>query len=253
MLQCVFRVEPAALPPDPSSCVGLRAAERGQARALRFPPRRYDWLRGRRAAKEAVARVMRERWGAGPPLADLVIEAEPGGAPCVRLSSGASEAGGFAPGQRLPVAVTISHRAGAVFCAAAAVDEVAGLLGADLELIEPRSAAFAADFFRDEEIAACAQSEGLVAVVWSAKEAVLKALRLGLTVDTRSLVCVPETSPAGQTDLVIAGGDGWRTFRLLERPPGTGDRPLACLWRARGPFVQTLAFGRPGLRARGAA
>lgn len=246
MLHCVFRVEPGDSWPDLASLEWLSDAEREQALALRFEPRRRDWLRGRRAAKEAVARVMRERWDTAPPLADVAIEPAPGGAPRARLSRAAAPAGGFAPGQHLPVAVTISHRAGAVFCAAAAADEVAGTLGADLELLEPRSAAFVADFLRAEETAACP------AIVWSAKEAVLKALGLGLTVDTRTLACVPEDVPA-PTAGVLVDGEGWRTFRLLESPPGAGSVRLTCLWRTRGPFVQTLAYGRPALRARGAA
>ena len=256
MLHCVFRASAEESPAGVASLPWLSGAERELAGALRFEPRRRDWLRGRRAAKEAIARVLRERWGAAPPLADIAVEPGPGGAPGARLAREAAAAGGFAPGQRLPVAVSISHRAGAVFCVAAAADEVAGLLGADLELLEPRSAAFLSDFLSDEERAACAApgraAQSMASVVWGAKEAVLKALRLGLTVDTRSLVCLPGDAPAPEAGL-LADGEVWRTCRLLKSPPGAGSVAMACLWRTRGPFVQTLALGRPALRARGAA
>ena len=255
MLHSVFHVEPADAAPDLAWPEWLSEAEGAQARSLRFERRRRDWLCGRRAAKEAVARVMRERWSTTLPLAHITVESQHGGAPCVRLSREAAAASGFAPGQLLPVAVTISHRAGAVFCAAASADEVADTLGADLELLEPRSAAFVEDFFAAEEIAACAASggapEAMAAIVWSAKEAVLKALRLGLTVDTRTVICLPERSPTRAA--AVVDGEGWRTVRLLESPPGAGPVPLTCLWRTRGPFVQTLAYGPPALRSRGAA
>jgi 4'-phosphopantetheinyl transferase len=66
-------------------------------------------------------------------------------------------------------------------------------LGCDLEVIEPRSEAFVEDYFTPGEQALVAQvcakeRSRLLALLWSAKESALKALREGLRLDTRSVV-----------------------------------------------------------------
>ena len=63
-------------------------------------------------------------------------------------------------------------------------------LGCDLEVIEPRSEEFVADYFTTEEQkmvsqAPIADRSKLLALLWSAKESALKALREGLRFDTR--------------------------------------------------------------------
>jgi phosphopantetheinyl transferase len=65
-------------------------------------------------------------------------------------------------------------------------------LGCDLELIEARSDSFIADYFTEYEQTIIAQGRGdqrdqLVTTLWSAKESALKALQVGLRVDTRSV------------------------------------------------------------------
>jgi 4'-phosphopantetheinyl transferase len=252
MLHWVFR------PPEraPSGGEWLSEAERATASRLTIERRRHDWLRGRRAAKQAVAAVLRERWGEPPPLASLEVDTEKGGAPFVRLAAAARPALGFAPGQRLPLEVSISHRAGAVFCVAAATGEVGEALGADLELVEPRSPGFVGDFLSSEEIAACGRGplrDLLVTTIWSAKEAVLKALHLGLTVDTRAVVCLPEHRPAHDTALGSEAA-GWSPFRLsLAAAAGRGEVSLLGRWRTRGAFVQTLVYAPGAVAARGTA
>jgi 4'-phosphopantetheinyl transferase len=77
-----------------------------------------------------------------------------------------------------------------------AVSLSGGALGCDLEIIEPRTEAFVADYFVSEErelIARARVSERfqLVALLWSGKESALKALRTGLRLDTRSVVVMP--------------------------------------------------------------
>ena len=69
-------------------------------------------------------------------------------------------------------------------------DAAVHTVGADIEHVEPRDPAFVRDFFTTgeaERVWRCPakQRDTLVTVLWSAKEAVLKVLRLGLTVDTR--------------------------------------------------------------------
>jgi phosphopantetheinyl transferase (holo-ACP synthase) len=73
-----------------------------------------------------------------------------------------------------------------------------------------------------------------VTAVWSAKEAVLKALHLGLTVDTRSVACMIE--PLGERPLT------WTPFtihcdntKLAQTAPA-----LTGWWRTYENFVLTL-------------
>ena len=92
-------------------------------------------------------------------------------------------------GQSSALSVSISHRAGAALCT---VRQGAADVGCDLELIEERSDAFVSDYFTFEEklkvVMAAQDEEAIVAnLIWSAKESVLKVLRTGLNVDTRSV------------------------------------------------------------------
>ena len=88
---------------------------------LVFPQRRRKWLLGRMAAKRLLAEM---GWGA-----DVTILNDQAGAPYAQKA-----------GKRLPVCVSISHRGD---WGLAAVGEAPGvLLGADLETVEERDAAF---------------------------------------------------------------------------------------------------------------
>jgi len=69
-------------------------------------------------------------------------------------------------------------------------------MGCDLEMIEPRSDAFVADYFTLEEQelvahASATERDRLLALLWSGKESALKALREGLRLDTRSVIVIP--------------------------------------------------------------
>jgi phosphopantetheinyl transferase len=129
------------------------------------------------------------------PLDAFDIVAEPTGAPVVRLADGG----------RLPVGVSISHSVGTAFCAAWAESGGVLAVGADLERIAPRPEGLVRDFFRPAEISAWealppgSARDGFASAVWSAKEAVLKALRLGLSVDTSVEISCREDA-AGATD-----------------------------------------------------
>ena len=64
-------------------------------------------------------------------------------------------------------------------------------LGCDLELVEPRSDRFVADYLTAAEqqlVLGAGPERDLVAnLIWSAKESALKVLRVGLRRDTRSV------------------------------------------------------------------
>jgi 4'-phosphopantetheinyl transferase len=79
------------------------------------------------------------------------------------------------------------------------------------------------------------QYETVITAIWSAKEAALKALRLGLIVDTRSVLC-----SIGWPDR----SDGWANvaFTFDDHLLGLDAVPaLIGWWRRMGDFVLTVA------------
>lgn len=160
----------------------LSVSEAVRLNGMRFAKRRADWRLGRWTAKCAVAAYLnlpvepRE-------LATIEIRPAPFGAPEV-----------FVGNQPAAVTLSLSHRAGTAVCAVAPPDVA---LGCDLEVIEPRSDAFLADYFtaREQSLVARASAAGdrlrLLALIWSGKESVLKALRVGLRLDTRTVMVMP--------------------------------------------------------------
>jgi 4'-phosphopantetheinyl transferase len=230
----------AGPPPAAEAPEWLGPAERRTLASLRFPKRRSDWLLGRYAAKRVVARLLAEGSGIEMPLDAFDILAEPSGAPFVRLP----EDGIASPG------VTISHSEGRAFCAAWETGDGGASVGVDLEKISTRSSALVRDFFRPEEIAAWealppgGARDALATAIWSAKEAVLKALRLGLAVDTRTVrIRLSEDEAAG---LPRPDGSGWKQFEALlgAELPESG-RALAGFWREEDGFVLTMAVAGP--------
>ena len=144
---------------------------------LAVVPRRRKWLMGRAAAK----RLVREAFGEGQvPDDQMSVLNQPSGEPFVLIEG----RGGW------EYPISLSHRS-EVGMAAAPVDRTLRI-GADLETIEPRDPALTRQFFTDAE-AEVVESSGnnrdeVVARIWSAKEAVLKLLGLGLRIDTRGVV-----------------------------------------------------------------
>jgi 4'-phosphopantetheinyl transferase len=116
-------------------------------------------------------------------------------------------------------------------------------IGADIEKVERRSQGFVEDYFtpreRDQVLAASpAARDTLTTLIWSAKEAALKALRLGLTVDTRSVSCIPSAFAHIQPD--------WAPLRVNCGPdlPGERGQITSGWWRLWNGYVLTLALAR---------
>lgn len=155
----------------------LSANESVRLQDMRFAKRRADWRLGRWTAKRAVAACLRLPSDLCD-LAKIEVRAAPSGAPEI-----------FVEGGPAAVTISLSHRAGRAMCA---VTPAEAMLGCDLELIEPRSNNFIADYFTVEEQALVARTPALhrptvLALLWSAKESALKALHEGLRLDTRSV------------------------------------------------------------------
>ena len=197
----------------------LSPAEAARSAALRFAKRRADWRLGRWTAKQAVAARLNLR---SP--AEIEIVAAASGAPEV-----------FVCGEPAPVAISLSHRAGVAACAVAAAGVA---LGCDLEIVEPRSDAFATDYFTAQEQlliahASAAERWRTLALLWSAKESVLKALREGLRIDTRRVqVDLDATLPP--TD-----GPVWRRLHAYY-----GAQKFDGWWGQTGDLVRTMAAVR---------
>ncbi|MCS6845469.1 MAG: 4'-phosphopantetheinyl transferase superfamily protein [Caldilineales bacterium] len=214
------------------------------------------------------------RWVRNAPLV-----AEPGrrrGLPVPRVS-----------GWQLPISLSISHRDDVAFCALYApssggvlaalppngtasgvhvlptAEPLAGSpaddlarLGVDIEAIEPREESFLRAYFAPEELCWLGQASDeeqplLAAVIWSAKEAVLKALHLGLTVDAQQVVCLP----ASGLELGCNAVHGWcevyvhcppdlvaQATQRTGRPVNGSGWSLSGWWRRHGSYVLTVAL-----------
>jgi len=193
---------------------------------LRIPKRRADWRLGRWTAKQAIAAYL--SLPATPEaLAIIEIRPAPSGAPEVLLAN-----------RQAALAISLSHRAGTGLCAVAAYGVE---LGCDLELIEPRSDSFIADYFTAEEQAWIASADPaerscLLALLWSAKESTLKALRTGLRLDTRCVTVQPlETRTPPVHHLEYESG-AW----LPLTTHCSDGRTFHGWWQQAGVFVRTL-------------
>jgi 4'-phosphopantetheinyl transferase len=159
----------------------LSANETVRLSAMRFLKRRADWRLGRWTAKCALS-VQLDLPAHVQVFQKMEIRA---------AASGAPEA--FYGNQRSAVTLSLSHRDGIAICAVA---KSGAEMGCDLEMVEPRSDAFVADYFAPEEQALVAGASApnrdrLLALLWSAKESALKALHTGLRLDTRSVIVDP--------------------------------------------------------------
>lgn len=207
----------------------LTDVELARLQELKTDKRRTDWLLGRWTAKRLLQTVLWEKDGVTLPLDMITITNNPDGVPDYRL-----------PITDNRFSISISHAHGRAFVAA--VEKAHAPIGADMELNRPRPAGFAEEYFTLAEIAL---GYGLVGperavwetAVWSAKEAVLKALHLGLSVDTRAISCLvePVAPPPGiWTPFAIRCDSG-----RLPRPAP----PLTGWWRVEDGFVLTIATG----------
>jgi len=180
----------------------LNAAELQHYNGYYSPRRRRDWLLGRWTAKRLIQAELAARLGFTPELTWFGIAQDPNGAPYVyshhpalALSGAASEPDAPACGQaRVPICLSISHSHGYAFCAVMPMQEGNRCLGADIELVETPSATFADDFFTTGErshLAACPPElyPLMLYATWSAKEAALKAVQVGLRADPRNVEC----------------------------------------------------------------
>jgi 4'-phosphopantetheinyl transferase len=206
----------------PADVDWLSPRERAVLGGIRYTKRYVEFLTRRWAAKRALATVLGRDF-ASATLAGLEIGNHPGGAPFVQVD-----------GQRAPIEVSISDRAGWAVCLVAPPGETTGPLGVDLEIVEPRSDAFVDDFFTAAErdhvraLPAGTARDETANLIWSAKEAALKVLKVGLRADTREVEV--EIGRARRAD-------GWAVLTVTAR----SGRRFPGWWRRDGVFLLTIA------------
>lgn len=205
---------------EPSRLLGDR--EKQEYSRLRVPKRKLEWLGIRLAVKELILNCQPALERIEFDRVEVIKEA--GGVPFVEVNH-----------QRLTGCISVSHSHGFGLCA---FSPEFNSLGADLEYIENRPLEFIDDYFTSDEIG---QLEGLrpanrdlaVTLIWSAKEAVFKALAKGLALDTRSVEI--GLNPHGLTP-----NNSWQRLglnsKLIENPS------LQVFWQREGNFVQTISL-----------
>jgi 4'-phosphopantetheinyl transferase len=190
---------------------------------LRFAKRRADWRLGRWTAKQALSVCLNV---AAQPQIFRKMDIRP-------APSGAPEA--FFADEPAAVSISLSHRDGIAACA---VTSSGVQIGCDLEMVEPRSDAFVADYFTVEEQALAARASApdrprVLALLWSAKESVLKALHEGLRLDTR---CVTVSPFVSSFDL-----NGWSALQVRY----TGGQLFHGWWQSTDHIVRTVVAAQP--------
>lgn len=223
----------------------LSPSESARLSTMRIAKRRNDWRLGRWTAKNALAYYLKVP---ADPRVLASIEILP-------ASSGAPEV--FFEGQPAAATISLSHRGGMAACAVA---RSSGVLGCDLELIEPRSEAFVSDYFTAEEqsfvaAASVLDRSQLLALLWSAKESALKALRTGLRLDTRSVIVGPldalrchaedERESSGDQASTIRLPDGFDTWRPLRVCRAEGQTFFGWWVRTRNVIRTLVAIPSP--------
>lgn len=171
--------------------------------------RRREWLGGRYALKQIACTLFTFD------IKEMEVKNLPSGKPVLLVPGGT----------HLPVSITHSGD-----YAAAAVGLTGDSIGIDMEVIEPRSRSWAEQFFHEDEISSNAAF--FLTELWAKKEAVLKFLGVGLSIDTNDIrfvngklnlygkaldIWAKEGSPNIQTDVTDLDG-GYKLVVASEAP-----------------------------------
>jgi len=222
---------------EPEALLGPE--ERTVYDSLTAPKRRAEWLAGRVAAKRLIISYLEEYQErvVEPQQVEVVPRAD--GSPAVYLDYRDGRGRREAEVDLGVLRLSISHRsllAGEPESAeeiqglvAVAVVEPPLAVGIDVELVEARDPVFEQDYFTETEREWTGGDPFRITLGWSAKEAVFKATRTGLSEDPRAVE--------------VRSGDGkgpvWfplhvRCRRMVE--------PRCAWYTRRGDFVTTLVL-----------
>ena len=205
---------------NPGSLLGER--ETAVFSQFKVNKRQSEWLGARLAVKDLLFSIDPRLRGFGYHQVEILNE--PGGSPVLIIDAI----------QGFPGKISLSHSHDHAFCACSTGDIP---LGVDLEWIEPRGMEMVEDFFTPSEIRQVLMLDEpdrsrLVTLIWSCKEAVLKAHSIGLRVDTRSV------------EILFPGPDeqvgGWNVLAFNSRLAEKSS--LRLLWRREGNFILTVCL-----------
>lgn len=216
----------------------LSPRERVRLAELCFAKRRTDWRLGRWTAKRALSSYL--NLPDDPRcLEEIEILAAPSGNPEVFLFN-----------QKAAVSISLSHRAGIALCLVGSESSI----GCDLEMVERRGDAFVGDFFTANEQTLIGRTPAedrplLVTLLWSAKESTLKALHVGLRLDTTCLDVSPIHADSRQHGEDLRQNAGV-AFRSATAPAGwspldvrhDGGHVFSGWWRHADHMVRTVIF-----------
>jgi 4'-phosphopantetheinyl transferase len=211
------------MPDVPLDDAWLSPREAAWIARMSFPKRRTEFRLGRWTAKNALALHL-GRAHSAEALRAIEIDRAADGAPAPLVD-----------GRPADAYVTMTDRADQAVCL---VGPPGRALGCDLELVEPRSDAFVADFLTASEKRLVAGAEDgdardlLANLVWCGKESALKVLRTGLRRDTRSV------------EVSLPGGpavDGWSPLSVR----ASEGAVFPGWWQRFGAFVLTVAATAP--------
>lgn len=201
----------------------LSTLEQEHLNGFRRPKRRTDWRMGRWTAKHAVASYLGMPW-TPKRLAEIEIRPTQSGVPQI-----------FIADELAPVSISISHRSVWAICAVA---DPGAMLGCDLELVEPRSEAFVKDYFTVKEQELLSRTSNIerdtvANLLWSAKESALKALGVGLTVDSRTMDVSGFEAPAHEEPSEAVA---WHPLCVTP----SGGQALHGWWQQSGMLLRTM-------------
>ncbi|MCB2179922.1 4'-phosphopantetheinyl transferase superfamily protein [bacterium] len=200
----------------------LSPTERARYHAMKVEKRRNEWLLGRITTKGLLTTNPLPL--NGTPFEDISIDNHPEGAPYISSHPNTG-------------AISISHREEVAACAYTTSIETT--IGIDLEWIEPRQFSFVEDFFTPSEIKRIQsfspgqEQDTMVTLIWSAKEAILKAWQKGLRLDTRHIEILPPHTG------IQSEPNRWKLLDWKTDLPGYPDCWLG--WQRWGNFILTLA------------
>lgn len=187
-------VDLANLPPADAI---LSQREQAFYQTLRFPKRCSEWLGGRFALKQVVAKIC-----AASELKEIEVLPQESGKP--QLVVGAKP---------LPLAHSITHSNGFAVAAASADEK---FLGIDLEKVEHRISAWKQDFFHPDELTG--DSDEFLTALWTQKEALVKFLGVGLSLRSDEVCCINGVARFAGRALKIYQDLGQPAITLVTQP-----------------------------------